>query len=58
MIRLGAIGLAALSAPLLLSGVSGSAPAAAGDIDTTFGDNGAALASTSLPCVLMLALMV
>ena len=46
MIRLCGAGLVVLSA-LLLAGVSGSAPMDAGDIDTTFGDNGAVLASIS-----------
>ena len=46
MIRLWGAGLVVLSA-LFLAGVSGSAPMDAGDIDTTFGDNGAVLASIS-----------
>ena len=47
MTRLGGTGLVLLGA-LVLAGVGGSAPSGtAGDIDTTFGDNGAVLASIS-----------
>ena len=46
MIRLWGAGLVVLSA-LFLAGVSGSVPMDAGDIDTTFGDNGAVFASIS-----------